>query len=173
MATHSSILAWRIPWLEEPGGLESTGSQRVGHDCSDLVHMHTHVISDQGSNTTKLKLIGFAFIFNLKNMKTRVWGKIVPQASSRKFLFSLWMSDSELKMKCSDINVPKEAAQRGQRNKGFPLNVRAQMFSFSTKATKSFPSSKRRKPPEESLMWCSRTFCLLAVRTQDNWPWLR
>ena len=32
MATHSSILAWRIPWTEEPGGLQSMGSQRVGHD---------------------------------------------------------------------------------------------------------------------------------------------
>ena len=32
MATHSSILAWRIPWTEEPGGLQSTRSQRVGND---------------------------------------------------------------------------------------------------------------------------------------------
>ena len=32
MATHSSILAWKIPWTEEPGGLQSKGSQRVGHD---------------------------------------------------------------------------------------------------------------------------------------------
>ena len=32
LATHSSILAWRIPWTEEPGGLQSMGSQRVGHD---------------------------------------------------------------------------------------------------------------------------------------------
>ena len=32
MATHSSILPWRIPWTEEPGGLQSTGFQRVGHD---------------------------------------------------------------------------------------------------------------------------------------------
>ena len=32
MATHSSILAWRIPWTEEPGRLQSIGSQRVGHD---------------------------------------------------------------------------------------------------------------------------------------------
>ena len=31
MATHSSILAWEIPWTEEPGGLQSTGLQRVGH----------------------------------------------------------------------------------------------------------------------------------------------
>ena len=32
MATHSSILAWRIPWTEEPGRLQSMGSHRVGHD---------------------------------------------------------------------------------------------------------------------------------------------
>ena len=32
MATHPSILAWRIPWTEEPGGLQSKGLQRVGHD---------------------------------------------------------------------------------------------------------------------------------------------
>ena len=32
IATHSSILAWRIPWAEEPGRLQSMGSQRVGHD---------------------------------------------------------------------------------------------------------------------------------------------
>ena len=38
MATHSSILAWRIPWTEEPGRLQSMGSQRIGHDLSDLAH---------------------------------------------------------------------------------------------------------------------------------------
>ena len=32
IATHSSIPSWRIPWTEEPGGLQSTGLQRVGHD---------------------------------------------------------------------------------------------------------------------------------------------
>ena len=32
MAPHSSILAWKIPWTEEPGGLQSMGSQRAGHD---------------------------------------------------------------------------------------------------------------------------------------------
>ena len=34
MATQSSILAWRIPWTEEPGGLQSMGLRRVGHDLS-------------------------------------------------------------------------------------------------------------------------------------------
>ena len=36
MATHSSVLAWRIPGTGEPGGLPSMGSHRVGHDGSDL-----------------------------------------------------------------------------------------------------------------------------------------
>ena len=40
-ATHSSILAWRIPWAEEPGGLQSTGSQRVGHDRATFPHKVT------------------------------------------------------------------------------------------------------------------------------------
>ena len=38
MATHSSILAWRIPWTEEPGRLQSMGLQRVGHNWA-----HTHI----------------------------------------------------------------------------------------------------------------------------------
>ena len=37
MATHSSILAWEIPWMEEPGGLQSTGSQR---DTTERLHFH-------------------------------------------------------------------------------------------------------------------------------------
>ena len=36
MATHSSVLAWRIPGMEEPGGLLSMGSHRVGYDLNDL-----------------------------------------------------------------------------------------------------------------------------------------
>ena len=36
MATHSSVLAWRVPGTAEPGGLPSMGSHRVGHDRSDL-----------------------------------------------------------------------------------------------------------------------------------------
>ena len=45
MATHSSLLAWRIPWTEEPGGLQSMGLQRVGHDWMT----DTHITSTQSS----------------------------------------------------------------------------------------------------------------------------
>ena len=42
MATHSNILAWRIPWIKEPGGLQSIRSHRILHDWRDLAHMHAH-----------------------------------------------------------------------------------------------------------------------------------
>ena len=40
MATHSSILAWRIPWTEEPGGLQSTGLKES--DTTEQIHFHFH-----------------------------------------------------------------------------------------------------------------------------------
>ena len=40
MATHSSILVWRIPWTKKPGGLQSVGSHRVGHNGSDWACMY-------------------------------------------------------------------------------------------------------------------------------------
>ena len=40
IATHSSILAWRIPWTEETGGLQSIGSHRVGHNRNDFAFTH-------------------------------------------------------------------------------------------------------------------------------------
>ena len=52
MATHFSILAWRIPWTEEPGGVGSIGSQRVGHDLvteQQMVKNLPGVVRDLGS----------------------------------------------------------------------------------------------------------------------------
>ena len=43
MATYSSILAWKIPWMEKPGRLQSTGSKRVGHDRATSIHF-THIM---------------------------------------------------------------------------------------------------------------------------------
>ena len=53
MATHSSILAWRIPWTEEPGGLQSMGSQRVRHDWA--TNLYTYSTSCGRENTSNTK----------------------------------------------------------------------------------------------------------------------
>ena len=50
MATHSVILAQRIPWTEEPGGLQSTGLQRVRHNCSDLAGTHDNFNANSNNN---------------------------------------------------------------------------------------------------------------------------
>ena len=52
MATHSSILAWKIPWTEEPGGLQSMGSRRVGHD-GDFHFTHHPFLGVKRPNITQ------------------------------------------------------------------------------------------------------------------------
>ena len=56
MATHSSILAWRIPWTEEPGGLQSMGSQRVGRDWETNTHSHINLRNFQFSSKSEKKM---------------------------------------------------------------------------------------------------------------------
>ena len=80
MATHSSILAWRIPGMGEPGGLPSMGSHRVGHDWSDLAaagicvyidtHTHTHSLACSGFQNNSSE-INTNF---LKVTSTYIWG---------------------------------------------------------------------------------------------------
>ena len=48
MATHSSILAWKIPWTEDPGGIQSTGSQGDMNEGTEHTHTHTHTRKETG-----------------------------------------------------------------------------------------------------------------------------
>ena len=50
MAPHSSILAWKIPWTEEPGGLQSMGSQRVEHDSTTSLSLSLSRIGEGSGN---------------------------------------------------------------------------------------------------------------------------
>ena len=74
--THSSILAWRIPWTEEPGGLQSMGLQRVGHDRRDLAcmqalekEMATHSSILAGESHGQKSLVG-CYLWGLKELGT-------------------------------------------------------------------------------------------------------
>ena len=53
MATHSSILAWRVPWTEEPGGLQSVGLQRVEHDGATNTFTSHATTMTQGNQINK------------------------------------------------------------------------------------------------------------------------
>ena len=56
MATHSSILVWRIPWIEKPGELQSMGSQRVRHDWATNAHTMTHKKEKNICNPVAIRL---------------------------------------------------------------------------------------------------------------------
>ena len=62
MATHPSILAWRIPWTEEPGRLQSMGSKRVGHD-----YVTKHSKAQHSTAMSNLKMNNRFFISNKRN----------------------------------------------------------------------------------------------------------
>ena len=64
MATHSSVLAWRMPWTEEPDGLQSKGSQRDGHDLATecaraRTHTHTHTHTVPHTLTSTYSFLDF------------------------------------------------------------------------------------------------------------------
>ena len=63
MATHPSVLAWRIPGIGEPGRLPSMGSHRVGHDRSDLAAAKPNLAS-YGSILRYIKLLANNYILN-------------------------------------------------------------------------------------------------------------
>ena len=87
MATHSSILAWRIPWTEEPGRLQSTGLQKVGHDWMTSLYFFTSCHGTAGSfsmwtksfffSQWRCSLISLKTVSGLKNRQgimTFLWG---------------------------------------------------------------------------------------------------
>ena len=59
MATHSSILAWRIPWTEEPGGLQSTGSHKVMHARPDSVVLKSECAPESAGESVKTQMLEF------------------------------------------------------------------------------------------------------------------
>ena len=63
MATHSSVLAWRIPETGEPGGLPSMGLHRVGHDWSDLAGAAAYWIKDSYIEEQRIAFFFFASFF--------------------------------------------------------------------------------------------------------------
>ena len=60
MVTHSSILAWRIPWTEEPGGLQTMGLQRVRHNRATNTSLLASLVTQTVKNQPAMQEIGFS-----------------------------------------------------------------------------------------------------------------
>ena len=87
MATHSRILAWRIPWTEEPSGLQFMGSQRVGHDWSELAHRHSNQAADvnngKGVKARPLGLILLYYPFRGRVQVAQWWSICLPMQETQ------------------------------------------------------------------------------------------
>ena len=88
MATHSSTLAWKVPWMEEPGGLQSMGSQRVGHDWAISLSLFLSCIGEGNGNPLQCSC--------LENPRDRGawWAAVCGVAQSQTWLKRLSSSSS-------------------------------------------------------------------------------
>ena len=73
MAPHSSTLAWQIPWMEEPGGQQSMGSLRVGHDFTFTFSFHFHALEKE--MTTHSSVLAWRIPGTGSLVGCRLWGR--------------------------------------------------------------------------------------------------
>ena len=103
MATHSSILAWRIPWTEWPGRLQSMGLQREGHNWSDLAP--TQLLQRLNLIKIRSKLLFKYTYFILIYMEKQSGGEVLPKMySSEEELQATSCSFLQTSPLCKDIN---------------------------------------------------------------------
>ena len=121
MATHSSVLAWRIPGMGEPGGLPSIGSHRVGHDWSDLAAPMLHMIVSQDPQTVPGRSVLGTYdhgipVFSSLNLAKL---KCIHQNSSSVRIFSCFKHPSAGKhLDPQNLNIPSSILISSVRNKG-------------------------------------------------------
>ena len=107
MAPHSSTLAWKIPWKEEPGGLQSMGSQRVGHDWATSLSLSLSCIGEGNGNPLQCSCLEnprdggawWAAIYGVAQSRTRL--KRLSSSSSRHRVPGCWISQLTLKSHAS------------------------------------------------------------------------
>ena len=88
MAIHSSILAWRIPWMEKPSRLQSAGLQRVGHDWATSPHLHL--------STAGIVLVGYACLcLHWQIFKSCPWSVLWPECVPSHPKIVCWSSNPQ------------------------------------------------------------------------------
>ena len=147
MATRPSILAWRIPWTAEPGGLQSMGSQWVGHDWIDLACMHAFLnwkITDKSSlifgvNLKRKTCLVVQTVKNLPAMRgIRVqslgWKKPPEEGNGNHFQYSFpgYPNDSGFLSGLYMVCLHRKSSLCQSRQKPFTM-ISASCFPFKTK----------------------------------------
>ena len=125
MAPHSSTLAWKIPWMEEPGRLQSTGSWRVGHDWVTFT-FHFHALEKEMATHSSV------LAWRIPGTGAPGWAAVYGVAQSRTRLKQL-SSSSSMWILYFSINFPYPSPEI----KTFPISLRGfpghKIFRFSCK----------------------------------------
>ena len=121
MAPHSSTPAWKIPWIEEPGRLQSTGSLRVGHDWSTLLSLFTFMHWKRKWQPTPVFLPG-------ESHRGAWWAAVYGVAQSRTWL--KWLSSSSILFSIIAVSVymPTNSAGRFLFSTSFPAVIICWLF---------------------------------------------
>ena len=105
MATHSSLLAWRIPGTGEPGGLPSMGSHRVRHDWSDLAAATAAWLGGPSSVLENSQLFPL-YVVVVVQLLSHVWFFAVPWTVACQASLSFTISQSSLKLMSTELVKP-------------------------------------------------------------------
>ena len=123
--THSSVLAWRIPWTEEPGGLPCITSQRVGHDWNNSACTQAASSLPACSSLCCLflavSLISLCFFMRKSNMNSDYWKEDISSSFSNLKLRDLEFKKSDADFKVSALNWHCDTTL--DRNEGMGTNI--------------------------------------------------
>ena len=140
MATHSSILAWRIPWMEEPGRLQSMGLQRVGHDWATSLSLYMLV-----KPCSKFSKPGFSNMWtvNFQMFKLVLEKAEEPEIKLPTFSLSCIGEGNGNPLQCSSLENPRDrgawwAAVYGVAQSRTQLKWRSSSSSWITEKAREF-----------------------------------
>ena len=173
IATHSSILAWKIPWTEEPGGLQSMGSQIVGHDWLTLLHCRTlpcpHTLTPPPKgckNTVKNTVTEMKNIFYGLNSRLETGEERINELEEMSIETSMAPHSSTLAWKIPWTEEPGRLQSMGSRRVGHDWVTSLSPFTFMHWRRKRQPTPVFL--PGESQGWQSLVGCHLWGRTESD-----
>ena len=159
VAPHSSTLAWKIPWMEEPGGLQSMGSLRVGHDWVTSLSLSLACIGEGNGSLLQCSC--------LENPRDRGawWASVYGIAQSWTRLKQLSSSSSNMNREFPDV----QAGFRKGRETKLPTSVGSQKKQENSRKTSTSASLTMLKP---LTVWITTNFGKYLKRSeyQTAWP---
>ena len=178
MATHSSTLAWKVPWTEEPGGLQSMGSRRVGHDWATSFSLFTFMHWRRKWQPTPVFLPG-EFQGQGSLVGCRLWGRTESDATEAtyqqqqqymKVEKAMAPHSSTLAWKIPWTEEPGRLQSMGSLRVGHDWATSLSLFTFMHWRRKWQPTqSSCLENPRDGVAWWAAVYGVAQSRTRVKW----